>query len=101
MGRKSRSNRNFMINDFYCMACGTKGLSLPRKAGKEHEIFHRKRLYCPNCRMEVNHIECRNDDEAYEFKIAFELGEFVEEANESIAYIEEENFLNKGVLSYA
>lgn len=101
MRRRSKNNKSFIFNDFYCLSCGSKSFSLPRSAGKGHEAFHRKRLYCPNCKREVNHIECRNDEEAYEFRLAYEMGEFVAEAVDSMLYIEEENFLNKKTLSYA
>ena len=37
--------------------------------------------------MEVNHIECRNDTEVYEFKQAFEAGEYEKEVEESISFI--------------
>jgi len=47
-------------------------------------------LWCPYCGMEVNHIECRNDSEVYEFKQAFEAGEYKEEVAQSLAFIKNE-----------
>ena len=56
-------------HDFYCINCGKKGMPLARKTGKQKEKFHRKRLYCLNCKTEVNHIECRNQEEVETFKL--------------------------------
>jgi hypothetical protein len=44
-------------------------------------------MYCFNCKVEVNHIECRDELDAYEFKCAFEEGEYINEAKESMAFI--------------
>lgn len=74
------------IHDFYCINCGQRGLPIVRRHSLQHEKFHRKKLYCPWCKMTVNHIECRNDEEAFEFKQAFENGEYAEEAEESLRH---------------
>jgi hypothetical protein len=37
--------------------------------------------------MEVNHIECRNDSEVYEFKQNFAEGVYKEEAEQSVNFI--------------
>lgn len=78
------------IHDFYCINCGKKGISLPRKYGKQHEKFHRKKMYCPYCGMVLNHVECKNDYDAFEFKQMFENGDFEEEALESIEFSKQE-----------
>ena len=72
------------IHDFYCLNCGERALSCVRPQAHRREKFHRKKLYCPNCQLMCNTVEVKNDIEAYEFKEAFELGEFVEEAKASI-----------------
>ena len=51
------------ISNFYCEVCGTKGIPIPRNKGKQRESFHKKKLYCLNCKMETNHIECKNEIE--------------------------------------
>lgn len=79
------------IHDFYCINCGEKGISLPRKRGRQYGKFHRKKMYCPHCGAIVNHIEVRNDIETWEFKNAFDAGEFEEEAKESLEFIKEES----------
>ena len=81
MAKFGRQKMNF--NDFYCLLCGKKSFTLPRKDCKRKEKFHRKKLYCLNCRCEVNHIELKSDAEVYEFKQAFEDGLYKEEALES------------------
>lgn len=76
--------RNNIEHTFWCINCGKQGISLQRNVGHQHSKHHRKKLYCPHCRTEVNHIECRNDSEIYEFKLNFEEGMYVNEAEESI-----------------
>lgn len=75
-------------HDFYCINCGKKGMPLARKTGKQKEKFHRKKLYCLNCKTEVNHIECRNQEEIETFKMNFALGLYKEEAAESLGFTE-------------
>lgn len=72
------------IHDFYCLNCGNKSLPCVRPQAHKRERFHRKKLYCPNCGLTVNHIEVKNDEEAYEFKEAFANGEFKKEAEISV-----------------
>lgn len=67
-------------SDFYCLNCGKKGIPCLRPQARRRGQFHRKKLYCPHCGNTVNHVECRTDEDAYVFKIAFENGEFREEA---------------------
>ena len=80
----------FTEHSFYCMRCGKKGIGLPRKDSHNYRKHHRKKLWCPWCAMEVNHIECRNDSEVYEFREAFEAGEYQEELEASLRVIAEE-----------
>lgn len=72
------------IHDFYCLKCGERALSCVRPQAHRREKFHRKKLYCPHCRVMINTIEVKNDEEAYEFKEAYAKGEFVEEAKLSL-----------------
>lgn len=77
------------IHDFYCISCGCKAGSCVRPQSKRRERFHRKKLYCPWCQTTVNCVECRNDEEVYEFKQAFEEGLFEAEAQRSIMECEQ------------
>ena len=77
----------FQIHIFYCINCGRASYPLPRKISRLKDKFHRKKLFCPNCKIEINHVECRNEVESYEFKQKFEAGEFKEEAEASLAFI--------------
>lgn len=81
----------YIEHSFYCIQCGKKGIPCQRRAGHEHGKHHRKKLYCLYCGEEVNHIECRNDNEVAEFKENFEKGAYKEEAQTSIDYIKKEN----------
>lgn len=74
----------YEMHDFYCLNCGNKGLPCQRKMGKQHGEFHRKKLWCFKCKVEVNHMEIRNINEKEWFLEGFANGEFKEEATESI-----------------
>ena len=74
-------------SDFYCLHCGKKAMTLPRKASKKRPAHHRKKLYCPWCKQEINCIECRTDEEVFEFKNLFSKGEFENEQADSISYV--------------
>lgn len=76
--------RGIVHNQFYCMRCGRCAMTLPRPKGKQREHFHRKRLFCPWCQMELNCVEVKTYEEEQEFKELFALGAFQEEAEESI-----------------
>ena len=80
--------RKTVMHDFYCLKCGRKGLPVHRRIGHQHAKFHRKKLYCFYCQEEINHMECRTQAEIDEFKAAFERGDFVDEAEESICFIQ-------------
>ena len=71
-------------SDFYCINCGQKGIPCLRPQARRRERFRRKKLYCPHCGYTINHIECRTDEDVYDFKEAFDNGEFQEEARISI-----------------
>lgn len=78
------ARNKIVMNSFYCINCGKKTLDLPRNRGFQHEKFHRKKLYCFNCKTEINHVECKNDEEVWDFKEDFLNGNFKEEALESL-----------------
>ena len=78
------------MHDFYCLDCGNKTFSIPRSEGRLKKRFHRKKLYCLNCKCLINHIECRDDLEAYEFRRNWEAGEYIQEATNSKEYCEAE-----------
>lgn len=56
---------NLLIHDFYCVKCGFK-MELPRKKSKKRETKHLKKLYCLNCKKEINFVECNNITYNYE-----------------------------------
>lgn len=75
-------------HSFYCPKCGQKMMDLQRGTNKTKEKHHRKRLWCPWCKEETNSVECRNDNEVYEFKREFEAGFYIEDALEATIYIQ-------------
>ena len=77
-------------HSFWCINCGKRALPLLRPNSRNREKFHRKKLYCYHCKQEINCIECKSEEEAYEFQIMFENGEFKEEALASLEHIAKE-----------
>lgn len=67
-------------SDFYCPKCGRRAFTLIRPRSLTREAFHKKKLYCPWCKDVYNCIECRNDGEAYQFRMDFEDGLYEDEA---------------------
>jgi transcription elongation factor Elf1 len=90
MANMNMSAKNFSPHDFYCLNCGARNIPVFRSRGRCKEQFHRKKLYCPNCGVTCNHVEIRNDQEAYDFRFSFEAGDFIEEAKESISEVQKE-----------
>lgn len=80
----------FELHDFYCINCGQRTMTLPRNVAKKKERFHRKKLYCPHCKITINQIECRNEFEGCEFKQDFEAGVYKDECEQ------EKSLLNDG-----
>lgn len=72
---------------FYCLNCGREGIPIPRKIGHQYKQFHRKRLYCPWCKNEVNHIEIKNTEQEQQFKLDFTKGVYVDEAKQSMDFV--------------
>ena len=81
------ASNNYDIHRFFCMNCGEESIPLPRRHGKKHEKFHRKKLYCIHCREYCNHVECKNEIEVEKFKEDYKDGVYREEAEESLAHV--------------
>ena len=79
--------RNYLTSKFYCMNCGKEGIPILRSRAKMREKNHRKVLYCPHCKQEVNHVECRTLEDIENFVTAFNNGEFIEEATASLQHM--------------
>lgn len=68
-----------VASTFYCTQCGKQGIPINRKKGQERKSGHLKKLYCINCKKEINHVEIKQDDLNYtyeNFKEEFQLGRF-------------------------
>lgn len=89
MGRTNK----FEIHDFYCLNCG-RSVPLPRKISQQHSGGHRKKLYCPFCKVTVNMVECKSYADKLDFQEAFDRGDYKEEALASIIECEENNGKN-------
>ena len=84
---------SYETHDFYCIRCGKKTLPLARKVNHKHSKHHRKKLWCPTCKMEINCVECRSDTEVAEFLENFKNGVYQKELEYSLNYIQNENKL--------
>lgn len=80
------------LHSFYCINCGRKSMELFRKVGFQHGKDHRKKMWCPWCKAEINHVETRNLDEEFKFREAFNNGSFTEEAQKSLDYVRLSSF---------
>lgn len=78
------AKRNYVEHSFFCVRCGNRGIPISRNVGHQHERFHRKKLYCLTCKTDVNHIECKDAGDIYDFKTAFERGDFRQEAENPV-----------------
>lgn len=84
---------NMTEHRFFCMNCGQEGIQVWRKTSHKYQKHHRKKLYCYHCKQDVNHVECRNDEEVREFREAFANGEYKDEVKESLDFIAKENLI--------
>lgn len=70
-------------HEFFCLNCAGM-LPIARKVSNQKEPFHRKKMFCPYCKLTINMIECKNDYERAKFFEKFNNGDFQEEALESL-----------------
>ena len=80
------SRKQKTISCFYCISCGKQGIPIWRNRGSLRERGHRKALYCTNCRMTINHVEVRTEEEKRRFYEDFAAGKYAEEAEKSRAF---------------
>lgn len=73
----------------YCIRCGKQGIPIWRDKSHTREKGHRKALFCTNCRMTINHIEVRTEEEKRRFLKDFAAGKFRDEAEKSAEYAKE------------
>lgn len=52
-------NQTYSESKFYCTQCGSEGIPILRRIGKEREAGHLKKIYCLKCKKEQNHVECK------------------------------------------
>ena len=79
------------LHDFYCTCCGQKTFTSPRSSGHLHKRFHKKKLYCLHCKAEINHIECRDEFDVWQFKEDWENGKYINEVPEQSLSTEEKD----------
>ena len=67
------------VSRMFCTKCGREGRPIPRKAGQQRSAGHLKDLYCPHCKMMVNHAEVRpfGSYTKEDFELEFSLGRFM------------------------
>ena len=77
----------FEEHKFFCLNCGKEGIPLPRRVSHKHKTFHYKKLWCPYCKMEINHIEVSSPEEETIFKQNFIEGVYKADAEQSLSII--------------
>ena len=98
MPKKPCVKNHFLISDFYCTKCGKKGLLIPRTFGHYREAGHLKKLYCPYCKKEQNHVEIRSFYSGYnleDFKLEMKYDNFDSQGNRKKPYKIFRNYLRK------
>ena len=78
---------NYETHDFYCLRCANKTLPVLRSHAKMKEQFHRKKLWCTHCQMEINCIEITTLEEKEIFMEEFANGIYQQEAEDSISHV--------------
>ena len=81
---------NYEQHRFFCLQCGQETLPILRKVNHKHGKHHLKKLWCPHCKITINCVECRNDQEISEFKEKWLAGEYAEALESSLAEISKE-----------
>lgn len=81
----ARGGNCYSTHHFYCIKCGQEGIPILRSRSSERKKEHTKKMYCIYCKTQINHIECRNQEEINSFKERFEKGEYLNAAKESEA----------------
>lgn len=76
-------------HDFYCLNCGKRNIPIMRPRGHMRGKGHLKAMYCPYCKKEVNQFECYDEGDVRDFLKKFEAGEFIEQAEESMKFLNE------------
>lgn len=76
-------------SEFWCINCGNKGIPIMRARCSRREQGHLKALYCLTCKMTINHVETRNEEEARTFREDFAAGKYAEAAERSVAFAKE------------
>ena len=79
--------KTYDTHRFFCIKCGQEGIPIMRKQGHQRETFHRKKLYCPHCKLEINQIECKTQEDVEAFREDFENGVYADEVEESLAHV--------------
>jgi len=88
-------------SNFYCTKCGQKGIPIPRINGKERQGGHLKKLYCLQCKKEVNMVEIRECGKYNKkiFDLEYKYGNFNENGERILPYTQFLHQLkNKGVI---
>lgn len=75
-------------SQFFCTKCGNEGIPILRRTGKARKAGHLKKLWCLNCKQEVNHVEVK-EFTYYDkscFDLEFKYGNFDENGNRKMKF---------------
>lgn len=73
---------------FYCTKCGKRGIDISRDGRRKREAGHLKKLWCLNCRAEINHAEIKpyTKYSLHDFYLEYHYHNFDEQGNRIMAY---------------
>lgn len=77
-----------ICDELYCVNCGNKGIPIMRKTKRERPSGHLKRLWCPYCKKEFNHVQCNEFTHYTHQDFLFEkmYDNFDEDGNRKMSY---------------
>lgn len=87
------ASNNYEQHKFFCIKCANETIPVQRKVNHQHRKHHLKRLWCPHCKITINCVECRNEEEVEEFKEKWKAGFYTEEVEKSLIENAKENLL--------
>jgi hypothetical protein len=90
-------NRFYVESEFYCTACGSRGIPIQRRIGAEREAGHLKKIFCLKCQRETNHVECKpyTKYSHKDFLLEFNEHNFTKEGQRILSYGQLRDKLNK------
>lgn len=79
---------NFSVHQFMCPICCRETIPVARRASQQRFKGHRKWLYCPWRKQQVNTYECRSESEKAEFQQMFATGKITKTYSQALEHMD-------------